>query len=362
MFDNKKSKRKANTIKYHFFLSYANSDYEKVNEYYEMLKKHFKIIFAPKSIECGQQWDLELKNFQRKCLTTLVFYSKSTHESYYQREEITLAIKYFRAGERSIIPIQLEEGAEFPFGLNIIQGINYSQTINNIELLKILTKHIEQEFPKRLIDKYLYKPSFRGLSQFENLSDREGQWYTISEPKRILIQAQIEESINKFLKTIEPNCKIQIVYIDIDDFKKINGKYNIEVAENILKEVGTLIKRISPAFFTRLVGDEFLIFFSHNNFDNIYNEVSILYNHIRNHNWDKIAFNLFVNISIGISQFDCTDNNMSIESSRDLRKGIMKAIYGCKVSKKSKNKINEGPIFIEDKDYDTIKQIWDSGS
>lgn len=123
-----------------------------------------------------------------------------------------------------------------------------------------------------------------------------------------------EIEINRVLNQIEHNStgnvnmSFGVIIIDIDDFKKINDTYGHLTGDSVLKQVVTLIKKVT---FTRDIvcrygGEEFAVIFTETDKEGALKATYKILNEIQNH---QFVFNQevtdgHVTVSIGFAFFD----------------------------------------------------------
>lgn len=110
------------------FLSYARKDQERVEEYYNYLRKEGFFPWMDKyQIKGGQNWDFETRKALKTSEIVVVFLSKNSvdHRGYIQRE-IKIALKQYESklfDDIYIIPIALDADVEIPDQLEDIHVI-----------------------------------------------------------------------------------------------------------------------------------------------------------------------------------------------------------------------------------------------
>ena len=124
------------------------------------------------------------------------------------------------------------------------------------------------------------------------------------------------------------NLNLQLMIIDIDNFKEINDFHGHLTGDDTLKNMAKLIRSSlrSNDFFARIGGDEFALIFNSPNIDYVIKIAERIINNLK-----KIK----VSISVGIAEIDIKDVNIS-----DLIRRADKALYIAK-----KNKVNK--IIVE---------------
>lgn len=110
------------------FIAHSSRDAVAAEQLYDALAGHLRVFLDTRCLRPGDDWDLELASALGQSAITAVLVSSSTDGSYYQREEIALAIKRAHADPRShrVIPVLLgpdEPAVDLPYGLTLKQGI-----------------------------------------------------------------------------------------------------------------------------------------------------------------------------------------------------------------------------------------------
>jgi hypothetical protein len=118
-----------------FFIAHASQDSSSAEELFTLLSASAKVYLDTKSMRLGDDWDVVLREAQRKALVTIVIVSTATDDAFYQREEIAGAISYARATPslHRVVPIYLDgfPGADspVPYGLRIKHGLAISPSV-----------------------------------------------------------------------------------------------------------------------------------------------------------------------------------------------------------------------------------------
>jgi len=150
--------------------------------------------------------------------------------------------------------------------------------------------------------------------------------------------------INKYLSSQSPNDNLTMIYIDIDDFKKVNDTYGHATGDQLLSAFSTLINQLlsieknSTMAFSRLSGDEFTILFKDDmdgNLDTCAKKLLLeLKKPLQLGNQEII-----INVSIGIAKAD-----KDISTFEDLLLRADSAMYYAKKSGKNQYKIFDKSI------------------
>lgn len=67
--------------------------------------------------------------------------------------------------------------------------------------------------------------------------------------------------LHKYYNNLNKNEKIHAMFIDIDNFKRVNDIYGHSMGDRLLVSISQLIKDVTPGFTSRIGGDEFIIIF-----------------------------------------------------------------------------------------------------
>ncbi|MBP7859787.1 GGDEF domain-containing protein [Patescibacteria group bacterium] len=106
----------------------------------------------------------------------------------------------------------------------------------------------------------------------------------------------LEELLNELIQNKTP---VVVIFIDLDDFKKVNEIFGHQIGDKGLKLVGSIINKYKPAnsFFARYGGDEFVLLAdSLNNYE--LNESISKMKHELKEKSDLLNFNLTVTVAV----------------------------------------------------------------
>ena len=97
-----------------------------------------------------------------------------------------------------------------------------------------------------------------------------------------------------------------IAMLDIDHFKRINDKYLHATGDKVLQHLSKILKDNcrSNDFVGRYGGEEFLLCFPLHKLENALLVSEKLRNLVEKHNWDSIAPDLKVTVSLGVTQWE----------------------------------------------------------
>lgn len=113
-----------------FFLAHTGTGQELAERLYEQLARKSRPFLDSRSLQLGDDWDVELAKAQRAAAVTVVIVSAQTSRAYYQREEIAAAIALAREDRQAhrVVPVYLPGldpvNADVPYGLRLKHGIH----------------------------------------------------------------------------------------------------------------------------------------------------------------------------------------------------------------------------------------------
>ena len=125
---------------------------------------------------------------------------------------------------------------------------------------------------------------------------------------------------------------VSLIFMDLDNFKRVNDKFGHQMGDNIIKEAANRILNIIEGkhFTARLGGDEFVVIF--NNIEPIKPKVNELIKELAKPYFDKIDF---ITVSVGISTYIKDDSIDDEEVLFQLQKKADKAMYQAKTNGKN---------------------------
>ncbi|MDF1654765.1 MAG: EAL domain-containing protein [Coxiellaceae bacterium] len=115
---------------------------------------------------------------------------------------------------------------------------------NYKHLFKVLGEQVGHVFERKRVEK-----------QYELLTHFDA---ATSIPNRRFFQENLDEAISKCK---EHNKKLALIYIDIDNFKKVNDSLGHSIGEQFLVEVSVMLKKVVTSIYNlaRMGGDEFAL-------------------------------------------------------------------------------------------------------
>ena len=137
----------------------------------------------------------------------------------------------------------------------------------------------------------------------------------------------------EFSRSIRHGAPLSLLFIDLDDFKRINDTYGHTAGDKVLREIGGLLKntaRLSDLT-ARCGGDEFAILLPNTNSNGAYELATRVAELIENHAIEEINKQK-ITTSIGIA----TCFNKNVQSFEELVKKADDAMYKSKKSGKGK--------------------------
>lgn len=140
------------------------------------------------------------------------------------------------------------------------------------------------------------------------------------------------ELLHKAIKHCEHNgSKVTIVFLDIDNFKKVNDTYGHVEGDKLLQKLAKLIEstiRKTDTIF-RIGGDEFVIVFPEGNIEEVRRVCNRMINKIKAYNkTEELPYK--IGVSYGIAQY----NNNLYKSPRELIDMADREMYKNKRKKK----------------------------
>src|SRR5262245_55626966 len=131
--------------KWDFFIAHASPDKVIAGQLYDRLNPTAPTFLDSRSLELGDDWDLELREAQKSSLVTVVLISDHADQAYYQREEIVAAIALARSkGDHRVVPVYINSEAAssdaVPYGLRLKHGITLSDSVGLGELSDALLR------------------------------------------------------------------------------------------------------------------------------------------------------------------------------------------------------------------------------
>lgn len=146
-------------LQWDFFLAHAAADAAVAEQLYDCLTVSASVFLDTRSLELGDNWDIELPKAQQNSLITLVLVTPNLDAAYYQRVEVASAINLSRDPNQShrVIPIYLNEastkGLCAQYGLNLKQGVVLSSSVSlEIAALRLLGTLKRLRYKRLLFD------------------------------------------------------------------------------------------------------------------------------------------------------------------------------------------------------------------
>ncbi len=204
----------------------------------------------------------------------------------------------------------------------------------NKNYLKTNIYNYKNKYFKKIYKNYSFNNENYIIEYFFEITDFIKQIKILEEENKKLKKDPItglytRSEIEIFLTKLNTNATI--VICDIDNFKKVNDTHGHLKGDEVLKELGNIIKEETKSnknktFAGRYGGEEFLIIFNHNNINFIINKINTI-----NYRFNKSNIVSGLSISAGISHFNNNNHIKKIIEEADI------ALYEAK--KTGKNKI-----------------------
>lgn len=135
-----------------------------------------------------------------------------------------------------------------------------------------------------------------------------------------------------------------VMFLDLDDFKKVNDTYGHSIGDMLLKKIGDRLKSSlrDKDVVARIGGDEFTILLTGVSRKDVVAECANRILNIFKNPWKISGYNFYITASIGITMFPNDGNNVS-----DVMKNADTAMYSAKDLGKNKYQFFEN--FMKDK-------------
>lgn len=121
-------------IQWDIFIAHAGGDTRIAEDLYDLLKGKARVFLDSKTLVLGDEWDVLLRDAQRRSAMTVVLVGKTADAAYYLRSEIAAAISMARldAERHRVVPVYLQGGVgrteAQPYGLNLKHGLEVDGT------------------------------------------------------------------------------------------------------------------------------------------------------------------------------------------------------------------------------------------
>ena len=158
------------------------------------------------------------------------------------------------------------------------------------------------------------------------------------DPLTGLLNRRVMEDVLKreFTRAVRYKKSLTVVFIDLDDFKKINDTYGHDCGDDLLKHVAKLLKEMcrETDVVARFAGDEFVIILPETSSENAELLLSRLVKDLSKYPLKKRKAIIPVSISFGAA----STKDASIKSHKQLLKKADQKLYLAKKEKKSTQK------------------------
>jgi diguanylate cyclase (GGDEF)-like protein len=131
---------------------------------------------------------------------------------------------------------------------------------------------------------------------------------------------------------------LAVLLLDLDDFKQINDRFSHTVGDEVLRELGVLLReRTRPTdLCARFGGEEFVVALPACDLDKARKVADSLRHRIADHDWSRIASGLEVTASIGVAVLSSVADLASLLDAAD------RALYDAKEAGKDRVALGEG--------------------
>jgi diguanylate cyclase (GGDEF)-like protein len=228
-----------------------------------------------------------------------------------------------------VIPVLLPEVEEIPGNLLFLKELNYIKFKYNGD----------REALDQLIWGITGRPPIECKSENSGdlpdaLTDKMEEHHTKQQVEGLLKDLR---ELKKGIITY--NTSLGLLFADIDRFDAINRVYGNSTGNIILNKVGQIIMKTIPhQLVVRLGGDQYVICVKLKDVDDITFYAQDILVAVRKYDWDTIAPDLYVTISVGFAR------HVSDESEKQW---LMRSIYGSVLAKKvGGNKHRMGPMTL----------------
>lgn len=220
-------------------------------------------------------------------------------------------------------------------------GYNESEYIEAVRSIPVVDRNniiSAMEFVMHLCE-IITELNFRYLSQLTEYRRSERLLKDLAFNDPLTGLANRTHFINRFEQELKKSGSQKsygaLLFLDLDDFKKVNDLYGHSVGDTLLKHIGEKLKSYSSAnsIIARIGGDEFTILVTNTNSYSDISEFADKLLMLFNNSWDICGHKFYVTASIGVSIFP-KDGNSIVE----LLKNADAAMYYAKGQGKNKCK------------------------
>lgn len=291
------------------------------NEFLEIISEELKKLFDADLVFITQAVELNpTKNVKVLHSTTKDFVKEFNLDDtpcklVYKNEIVTLEEDVYlnfkkseNSGFESFLGIPLNNEIKKCFGhIAIFSKKKRTFSAQSIEIAKIFGQRIEAEARRLLLEEENLKVTQKLYNQ--SITDSLTQVYN-----RHYIKIKAHEVLNLVKRDI---CTAHLIFMDIDDFKKINDSCGHNEGDDVLKTVGKALKdnsRKDTDFIFRTGGEEFALIILNLDDEKLLEHIQRINNNISS------AFNCSchnITFSIGVSKFEKTKSFEEIYKSAD---------------------------------------------
>jgi len=349
----------ASKYDYDFFIAYAGPDFAYGMDLANVLGKNYRIFIDKSELKASSVWAETIQEAQFSSMCSIILITSSTETSFYQKEEIAMAIRLFNEHNRThlIIPIFIGDFKQIkiPYGLHSIHGIHVP-TWKPIEITEEIIKAINH-FKKDDYFGYNYsKPMDYGIIQPDRVAKTTSSRMPLHE--RLSFEKYAYGFILRHSKSLLIS---QVVYIDVDGVTQINRQFGRNAGDTMITRLEKIIYSHANATYIKKIGnDEFIIFYEDCGTNDLFKRITVLRKKIKDYNWENIAPGLFVTACYGyveLHQF-----NIQKSTKTTLNNLMLRAIEGCLLAKKKgRDKMQVGPLHLS-VTRDVEENFWSLGS
>jgi hypothetical protein len=133
-------------LEWDIFLAHAGADSAIAESLYDVLHPHVRVFLDSKNLQPGDDWDLILRDAQKRSHITLIVVSINTDVAFYQREEIATAIHMARIDKTNhlVVPLLVKTSDSAPMDLPYGLRVKHALTVtSDAQLLPVAQKLIE---------------------------------------------------------------------------------------------------------------------------------------------------------------------------------------------------------------------------
>ncbi|MBS1872818.1 MAG: diguanylate cyclase [Acidobacteria bacterium] len=333
--------------RFDIFIAYASTDRLFALNLWHALSPHCTVFLDSKFLKPGDNWAEEIREAQQQSLITAILVSSRTDLSFYQKEEIAIAIDLVRDGMRLHRAIPVIRGAvdktALPYGIRQLQAIHCRKgKVKEVaeEILRVLSDLREEpDFLSRVAAagaasvsaEVVIRPSW---APAKSALDKKGR--ALEELNTAHLRSLFYRALHEKLDgRVRP---FALALVDIDDQSRINEKFGSEAGDHIINVVHAMVKEWAKGKACgRLGADSFYLFIEDLSTDSPLQRMRDFCSAVENHNWDSIANGLHVSCTVGIAIWRQGENASTL---------VRRSIEGVRKGKfAGGNQARSGPLF-----------------